>query len=53
VEFSGLVPPGATVRVEGRKEFFRRNKLRARVQMTLEDGTVVCSGTLSGMGVPR
>jgi len=53
VEFSGLVPPGATVRVEGRKEFFRRNKLRARVQMTLADGQVVCSGTLSGMGVPR
>lgn len=53
VEFSGLVPPGAKVRIEGRKQFFRRNKLRARVQMTLEDGTVVCSGTLSGMGVPR
>jgi len=53
VEFSGLVPPGATVRIEGHKEFFRRNKLRARVQMTLADGKVVCSGTLSGMGVPR
>ncbi len=53
VEFSGLVPPGALVRIEGHKEFFRRNKLRARIQMTLEDGKVVCSGTLSGMGVPR
>lgn len=53
VEFSGIVPPGAKVRIEGRKEFFRRNKLRSRVQMTLEDGTVVCSGTLAGMGVPR
>lgn len=53
VEFSGLVPPGALVRTTGRKEFFRRNKLRSRVEMTLEDGTVVCSGTLSGMGVPR
>jgi len=53
VEFTGLVPPGALVRTEGRKEFFRRNKLRSRVEMTLEDGTVVCSGTLSGMGVPR
>jgi 3-hydroxyacyl-[acyl-carrier-protein] dehydratase len=53
VEFSGLVPPGAQVRIESHKEFFRRNKLRARVQMTLEDGKVVCSGVLSGMGVPR
>jgi len=53
VEFSGRVPPGARVRTVGRKEFFRRNKLRSRVEMTLEDGTVVCSGTLSGMGVPR
>jgi 3-hydroxyacyl-[acyl-carrier-protein] dehydratase len=53
VEFTGLVPPGATVRIESRKEFFRRNKLRSRVRMTLADGTVVCSGTLSGMGVPR
>lgn len=53
VEFSGLVPPGARVRTVGRKEFFRRNKLRSRVEMSLEDGTVVCSGTLSGMGVPR
>jgi len=53
VEFSGQVPPGARVRVEGHKAFFRHNKLRSRVQMTLEDGAVVCSGTLSGMGVPR
>jgi len=53
VEFSGLVPPGTKVRIEGHTVFFRRNKLRARAQMSLEDGTVVCSGTLSGMGVPR
>jgi 3-hydroxyacyl-[acyl-carrier-protein] dehydratase len=53
VEFEGQVPPGATVRIEGRKEFFRRRKLRSRVAMTLADGTRVCSGTLSGMGVPR
>jgi predicted thioesterase len=53
VEFSGQVPPGTRVRIEGRKQFFRRNKLRAQVEMTLEDGTTVASGTLSGMGVPR
>lgn len=53
VEFSGIVPPGARVVTTGRKVFFRRRKLRSEVKMELEDGTVVCSGTLSGMGVPR
>jgi 3-hydroxymyristoyl/3-hydroxydecanoyl-(acyl carrier protein) dehydratase len=52
VEFSGLVLPGARVTIEGRKVFFRRRKLRSQVEMRL-DGSVVCSGTLSGMGVPR
>jgi 3-hydroxyacyl-[acyl-carrier-protein] dehydratase len=51
VEFSGLVKPGDRVITTGRKTFFRRKKLRAEVEMKLEDGTVVCSGVLSGMGV--
>jgi 3-hydroxyacyl-[acyl-carrier-protein] dehydratase len=53
VEFSGLVKPGDRVLTTGRKKFFRRKKLRAEVEMRLEDGTIVCSGELSGMGVPR
>jgi 3-hydroxyacyl-[acyl-carrier-protein] dehydratase len=53
VEFSGIVEPGARVITTGRKVFFRRRKLRAEVEMKLEDGPVVCSGRLSGMGVPR
>jgi 3-hydroxyacyl-[acyl-carrier-protein] dehydratase len=53
VEFSGIVEPGARVINTGRKVFFRRRKLRAEVEMKLEDGSVVCSGQLSGMGVPR
>jgi 3-hydroxyacyl-[acyl-carrier-protein] dehydratase len=53
VEFSGLVRPGQRVVVQGRKLFFRRRKLRSEAEMRLEDGTLVCSGTLSGMGVPR
>jgi 3-hydroxyacyl-[acyl-carrier-protein] dehydratase len=53
VEFSGLVRPGQRVLVRGRKLFFRRRKLRSEAEMRLEDGTLVCSGTLSGMGVPR
>ncbi len=53
VEFSGTVRPGDRVRTTGRVKFFRRRKLRASVEMTLDDGTLVCSGELSGMGVPR
>ena len=53
VEFSGSVPPGSRVTTTGRKVFFRRLKLRSQVEMRLDDGTVVCSGVLSGMGVPR
>ena len=53
VEFSGTVAPGQRVTVTGRKVFFRRRKLRSEVEMRLDDGEVVCSGVLSGMGVPR
>jgi 3-hydroxyacyl-[acyl-carrier-protein] dehydratase len=53
VEFSGIVPPGSRVITTGRKVFFRRLKLRSEVEMRLEGGPVVCSGTISGMGVPR
>jgi 3-hydroxyacyl-[acyl-carrier-protein] dehydratase len=53
VDFSGIVPPDTRVVTTGRKIFFRRHKLRAAVEMRLPDGTVVCSGTLSGMGVAQ
>ncbi len=53
VDFSGIVKPGDRVRIEARKVFWRRRKLRSAVEMRLEGGTVVCSGVLSGMGVPR
>ena len=53
IEFSGIVEPGARVITTGRKVFFRRRKLRSEVKMELEDGTVVCSGILSGMGIPK
>jgi 3-hydroxyacyl-[acyl-carrier-protein] dehydratase len=52
VEFSGVVRPGDRVLIRGQKLFFRRRKLRSEAEMRLEDGTLVCSGTLSGMGVP-
>ena len=53
VEFSGIVLPGVRVITSGRVVFFRRRKLRCAVEMKLEDGTLVCSGTLSGVGVPK
>ncbi len=53
VDFSGIVPPGARVINTGRKQFFRRRKIRSEVEMRLEDGSLVCSGSFSGMGVSR
>lgn len=53
VDFTGSVKPGDRVTTTGRVKFFRRKKLRAEVEMKLDDGTVVCSGELSGMGIPR
>jgi len=52
VEFLDTVRPGARVITTGRKKFFRRRKLSADVEMRLEGGAIVCSGELSGMGVP-
>ncbi|MBW2230444.1 MAG: beta-hydroxyacyl-ACP dehydratase [Deltaproteobacteria bacterium] len=53
VEFTGTVKPGQRVTTTGRVKFFRHKKLRAEVEMKLDDGKVVCSGELAGMGVPR
>jgi 3-hydroxyacyl-[acyl-carrier-protein] dehydratase len=53
VEFSAMVPPGARVLTTGRKVLYRRKRLHSEVRMHLEDGTLVCAGRLSGMGVPR
>jgi 3-hydroxyacyl-[acyl-carrier-protein] dehydratase len=53
VDFTGMVAPGERVTVRARKLFFRRGKFRSEAEMTLDDGTVVCSGTISGVGVRR
>ena len=52
VEFSGVVRPGDRVTVRAKKLFYRRGKIRSEAEMTLDDGTVVCSATIAGMGVP-
>ncbi len=51
VDFSGIVKPGDAVTISATKVFFRRGKLRSKVEMTLDDGSVVCTATISGMGV--
>ena len=51
VEFSGIVKPGDRVTITAEKVFFRRRKLRSKAEMKLDDGTIVCSGTVSGIGI--
>ena len=53
VDFNGIVKPGDRVTIEARKVFWRRRKLRSEAELRLDDGSVVCSGTVSGMGVLR
>jgi len=53
VDFGGIVKPGERITISAKKVFFRRRKLRSQAEMTLDDGTVVCSGIVSGMGVFR
>lgn len=53
MEFQLLVLPGAVVTMHGEKLFFRRMKLKSRVQLLLADGRVAAEGTLAGVGVKR
>lgn len=51
VEFHDVVRPGEEVRIEARKLFFRRRKLKTEVEMKRDDGKIVCSGQLAGLAV--
>jgi 3-hydroxyacyl-[acyl-carrier-protein] dehydratase len=50
-EFLRSVLPGETVTIRGERVFWRRNKLRARIEMCAADGTLVAQTTASGLGV--
>lgn len=50
-EFLKSVLPGETVTIRGERIFWRRNKLRARIEMFAADGTLVAQTTASGLGV--
>ena len=51
VDFSGVVRPGELVTTSTRVLFNRRKKIRVESEMRLEDGSLVCSGQLAGIGV--
>jgi 3-hydroxyacyl-[acyl-carrier-protein] dehydratase len=53
VDFGDVVRPGERVRTEATLVFWRRKKLKVQAEMRREDGTLVCSGTLAGIGVVR
>lgn len=51
VEFSGMVRPGDRVIIQAKKVYFRRLKLKVKAEIKLENGNIVCSGSIAGMGV--
>lgn len=51
VEFLEPVFPGERMVIRGEKLFWRRRKLRSRLEMHRQDGTLVASATASGIGV--
>ncbi len=51
VEFEQIVRPETRVRIEAERLLWRRRKLRSRVRLLLDDGSLVAHGTVSGVGV--
>jgi 3-hydroxyacyl-[acyl-carrier-protein] dehydratase len=51
VEFFQPVFPGEKVRITGERVFWRRKKLRSRIEMFDSGGKLVAACTASGMGV--
>lgn len=51
VEFNAMVLPGDTVTIHSELEFFRRNKIKSKIEMRKADGKIAAAGVLSGMGV--
>lgn len=53
VDFFRPVFPGTTVTIRGEKVFWRRKKLRCKIEMFNDQGELVAQATASGMGVRR
>lgn len=53
VEFSGIVRPGDRVIIRAKKQYFRRLKLKVEAEIALQNGDIVCSGSIAGMGLKQ
>lgn len=53
VEFCGIVRPAERVIIRAQKKYFRRLKLKVEAEIALENGDIVCSGTIAGMGIKQ
>lgn len=53
VEFRQVVRPGERVIVKAEKHYFRKVTIKAGVSMEKENGEMVCSAELSGVGVDQ
>ena len=51
VEFLKPVYPGEQVLIRGEKLFWRRRKLRSKIEMLRKDGTLIAGATASGIGI--
>lgn len=50
-EYLKVVEPNELLTIKAKKEFWRRNKLKSKVEVFKENGEVVATGIISGMGV--
>jgi len=53
VEFKQMVRPGERVIIKAKKIYFRKVTIKASVSMEKENGEIICSGELSGVGVDQ
>ena len=51
VEFFNVVPPGSRIMIHGKKLYFRRGKIKCKAWITMNNGMLVASGHLAGVGV--
>lgn len=53
VEFLNVVLPEETVYIKGELIYYRKNKIKSKVEVKKEDGTMVAIGELAGVGVVK
>lgn len=51
VDFSHAVLPNEKVTISAERLFWRRNKLKSKVELRLENGVIAAHGVVSGLGV--